>query len=92
MILVRVKIAEFDRFWSVFQTAGAEKRREYGSRGARVFRNDEDPHEVVLIFDWDRDRFEEFMSDPSVRETQRAGGAQGPPTPTYLTPAGELPS
>ena len=92
MILARVKVGDFERFWSVFQSAGAEKRRQYGCEGARVFRNEEDPAEVVLLFDWDRARFEDFMSDASVRETQRSGGAQGPPEVTYITQAGELPA
>lgn len=91
MILVRVKISDFDRFWSVFESAGAEKRAAYGSGGATVYRNEDDPNEVVLLFDWDRGRFEEFMSDPAVRETQRSGGAQGPPVATFLSEPRQLP-
>ena len=34
MILATTQFAEFDRFWSVFTTAGAEKRAEHGCKGA----------------------------------------------------------
>jgi hypothetical protein len=92
VVLGRVTIGEFEQFWSVFTTAGAEKRREHGSRGARVFRSADDPNEVWLLFDWDRAEFEGFLADPEVLPTMRSGGAQGPPEVRYVEPAGELPN
>ena len=41
MILATTTFAEFDRFWAVFSTAGAEKRAEHGCKGAMVFRDSE---------------------------------------------------
>jgi len=39
MILATPKLADYDRFVSIFSTKGAEKRREHGSKGATVFRD-----------------------------------------------------
>ena len=33
MVLATAKIEDFDRFWNTFSTKGAEKRKQYGSRG-----------------------------------------------------------
>jgi heme-degrading monooxygenase HmoA len=91
VVLARVTIGEFEQFWSVFTTAGAERRREHGSQGARVFRNQDDPNEVWLLFDWDREQFKAFLADPEVPGTMASGGAQGPPEVRFVEPAGELP-
>jgi hypothetical protein len=91
MILVSVDIAEWERFWSVFTSAGQEKRTEHGSNGVQVFRETDDPTKVWFLFDWDRDRFEQFLADPEVPPTMRSGGAQGPPAARFVEPMGELP-
>ena len=41
MILATAKIEDFDRFWETFSTKGAEKRKQYGSKGS---------HDVPAIF------------------------------------------
>ena len=43
MILATTKFADWDRFWSVFSTDGAEKRAEHGCKGALVFRDEPRP-------------------------------------------------
>ena len=66
MILATTKVADFDRFLSVFSTKGLEKRKQHGSKGATVFR---DPHEddrVWALFDWDGAGWQNFVSDPDV--------------------------
>src|SRR3954451_4347705 len=39
MILATTKVEDFDRFWSIFSTKGAEKRKAHGSKGAEVYRD-----------------------------------------------------
>ena len=82
--IARSRVEDFDRFRETFTTRGAAKRREHGSRGARVFRNADDPHEVIAVFDWDRPGVEAFMSDPEVREVMEAASLEGPPTFTFV--------
>jgi hypothetical protein len=88
MILATAKIEDFDRFWQVFSTKGAAKRKEHGCKGSQVFRDPNDPNRVWTVFDWDRESFEQFRSDPEVPEIFKEGGLQGRPEPAE--PAGEL--
>jgi quinol monooxygenase YgiN len=90
MLLARVRIGDFDRFWSVFTTAGADHRREYGSSGARAFRNAERPDEVLVIFDWSKEDYDRFLADPKSREIMASAGLEGPPEVTVLEPVGEV--
>jgi quinol monooxygenase YgiN len=90
VVLVRVEIGDFDRYWSVFSTIGAGLRREYGSRRARLMRNADEPGEVWILFDWDRDDAERFFADEQVAEIVRAAGGKMPPEIRHLEPAGEL--
>ncbi len=92
MILTTVEIEDFDTYWATFSTKGLEKRREHGSRGARVFRIEGDPHRVHVLFDWDRAGFEAFMADPEAPEIMKAAGLRGHPQPTFLEPPQSLPA
>ena len=51
-LLERHKIGDFARWRGVFES-DAPNRESAGCRGARVFRNAEDPEEVVVLFEWD---------------------------------------
>jgi hypothetical protein len=74
MILATTKFADWDRFWSVFSTGGAEKRAEHGCKGALVFRDDAAPDCVWAVFDWDDAGWESFVSDPSVPPVMKEAG------------------
>lgn len=92
MVLLRVRFGDWAQFWSVFTGAGADRRREHGSSGVRVWRSADDEHEAWLLFDWPRERFERFLADPAVRETMKAGGALGPPEVRYVERVDDLPA
>lgn len=92
MVLAKVKVGEFDRFWSVFTTEGAEHRRRFGSRGSRVLRNAENPNEVWILFDWTKEDFQRFLSDPRSSEIMGSAGLQGPPEPIFVESEGEVES
>jgi hypothetical protein len=79
MILATAKIEDFDRFWGTFSTKGAEKRRQYGSKGSHVFRDPNDDSRVWVVFDWDEEGFQNFVSDPDVPAIFQEGGLQGRP-------------
>lgn len=80
MILATAKIDDFDRFWNVFSTKGAEKRKQYGCKGSHVFRDPNEDDRVWVVFDWDGESWQEFVSDPDVPEIFREGGLQGRPS------------
>jgi hypothetical protein len=89
MLLARVRIGDFDEFWSVFTTKGADHRRTYGSAGARVLRNLDDPQEMIVLFDWSKEDYERFLADPETKGIMASAGLQGPPEVTRVEAAGE---
>jgi hypothetical protein len=79
MILATSKIEDFDRFWNAYSTKGAEKRKEHGSKGSRVYRDPNDEQRVWVVFDWDEEGFNELLADPDMPAIFQEGGVQGRP-------------
>jgi hypothetical protein len=79
MLLATTQIEDLDRFLDVFSTKGAEKRRQHGSKGALVFRDPSEDDRVWVIFDWDQDGWQSFVSDPEVPPILQAAGHKGRP-------------
>jgi hypothetical protein len=79
MILATTKVEEFDRFMEIFSTKGAEKRRQHGSKGAKVFRDPNEGDRVWVLFDWDEEGWQGFVSDPEVPPIMQEAGHKGRP-------------
>ena len=84
MILATAKITDFDRFLSVFSTKGSEKRKQHGSSGARVFRDPNEEGRVWVLFDWDAEGWQNFISDPEVPVIFQEAGIEGRPQAAEL--------
>jgi hypothetical protein len=79
LVLATAKIEDFDRFWNAFSTKGAEKRRQYGSKGSRVFRDPNENDRVWVLFDWDEEGYNNLMSDPEMPAIFQEARLQGRP-------------
>jgi len=79
MLLATTTVEDFDRFSSVFSTKSAEKRRQHGSKGSLVFRDPNQDDRVWVIFDWDLDGWQSFVSDPEVPPIMQKAGHKGRP-------------
>jgi hypothetical protein len=79
LILGTAKIEDLDRFLEAFTTKGAEKRREYGSKGSHVFRDPNDDARVWVVIDIDEEGYGKLMSDPDMPAIFQEGGLQGRP-------------
>ena len=79
MILATTKVEDFDRFEKIFSTKGAEKRKQHGSKGSHVFRDPNEDDRVWVIFDWDADGWQNFVSDPEVPAIMQEAGHKGKP-------------
>ena len=79
MILATTQVEDYDRFVSVFSTKGAEKRKQHGSKGAMVFRDPNEENRVWVIFDWDAQGWQSFVSDPEVPGIMQEAGHKGKP-------------
>jgi len=79
MLLATTQIEDLDRFLEVFSTAGAEKRKQHGSKSALVFRDPSEDDRVWVIFDWDEQGWQSFVSDPEVPGIMKQAGHKGRP-------------
>jgi hypothetical protein len=79
LILATTTVEDFDRFLNIFSTKGAEKRKEHGSKGATVFRDPNQDDRVWVLFDWDQEGWQSFLSDPEVPPIMQEGGHKGRP-------------
>jgi len=84
MILATAKVEDFDRFVSIFSTKGAEKRKQHGSKGATVYRDPNEEDRVWVLFDWDAEGWQNFVSDPDVPAIFQEAGLQGRPQSAEL--------
>jgi hypothetical protein len=84
MLLATTQVEDVDRFMEVFSTAGAEKRKEHGSKGAVVFRDPSEGDRVWVIFDWDAEGWKSFVSDPAVPPILATAGHKSKPQAAEL--------
>src|SRR5512133_2362450 len=66
MILATTNVEDVDRFLEVFSTKGAAKRQQHGSKGSTVFRDPAEEDKVWVLFDWNEEGWQNFVSDPEV--------------------------
>jgi hypothetical protein len=79
MLLATTQVEDFDRFLEIFSTKGAEKRKQHGSNGAVVFRDPTEEDRVWVVFDWDEQGWQSFVSDREVPPIIKEAGHKGPP-------------
>jgi hypothetical protein len=84
MILATTQVEDFDRFEKIFSTKGADKRRQHGSKGAHVFRDPNEDNRVWVLFDWDAEGWQSFVSDPDVPPIMQEAGHKGRPQAAVL--------
>jgi hypothetical protein len=80
MLLATTQIEDLDRFLEVFSTAGAKKRKQHGSKSALVFRDPSEDDRVWVVFDWDEQGWQSFVSDPEVPAIMQKAGHKGRPS------------
>jgi hypothetical protein len=79
MILATTTVEDFDRFVETYSTKGAEKRKQHGSKGSRVYRDPNENDRVWVVFDWDTEGWQTFASDPEVPGIMKEAGHKGRP-------------
>jgi quinol monooxygenase YgiN len=79
MLLATTQVEDFDRFLNVFSNAGADKRQEHGCKGAMIFRDPAEADRVWVVFDWDEQGWQSFVSDPAVPPIMKEAGHKGRP-------------
>jgi quinol monooxygenase YgiN len=82
--LVIHTVEDYEKWKSVFDEH-ARTRQEYGGKGATLFRNADNPNNIVLLWDWESaQKAREFAQSDSLREVMQRAGVQGMPTVIFL--------
>ena len=84
MMLATTRVEDFDRWMKIFSTTSAEKRKQHGSKGATVFRDPSEDDRVWVLFDWDAQGWQSFVSDPEVPPILQEAGHKGRPQAAEL--------
>jgi heme-degrading monooxygenase HmoA len=84
VILATTQVEDFDQFLKIFSTKGAAKRGQHGSKGAHVFRDPNEADRVWVLFDWDAEGWQNFVSDPEVPPILKEAGHKGKPQAAEL--------
>ena len=79
MLLATTQVEDFDRFLEIFSTTGADKRKEHGSKSSLIFRDPSEDDRVWVVFDWDEQGWQSFVSDPEVPAIMKEAGHKGKP-------------
>jgi len=67
-LLIRHRVTDFATWKPVFDEQDAT-RRAHGCRGGRLFRNAADPHEMLILLEWDDpERARLFAQSDDLRE------------------------
>ena len=60
--IVQVQVEEFEPFWLYFQTRDFHLRQAQGALGSQLFRHQDDPRLVTILFQWEsRRQLERFF-------------------------------
>jgi heme-degrading monooxygenase HmoA len=78
-LLIRHKVEDYAKWKPVYDQHGTT-RKASGSQGSQLFRNANDPNELVILFEWDDlEKARRFVQSEDLRRAmQRAGVADQP--------------
>lgn len=83
-VLVRHKVADYGRWKEVFDSH-LNARKRAGEIGCRLFHNADDPHDIVLLLDWESvEEARRFMASAELRDAMQRAGVQGTPDIQFL--------
>jgi hypothetical protein len=79
MFLATTTVEDVNRWLEIFATTSAEKRNQHGSKGSTVFRDPNQEDRVWVLFDWDAEGWQNFVSDPEVGAILQEAGHKSRP-------------
>jgi len=83
-MLVRHKVKDFDK-WKPLYDDHAVVRKESGSKGAHLFRNADNPNEVLILFEWESlGKARKFAESENLRQKMQEAGVLEMPDIYFL--------
>ena len=82
--LIRHKVEDFEKWKPIFDE-DAENREANGSMGGYLFRNADDPNEVLVLFEWDElDKVRRYGQTDELRQKMQQAGVDDRPDFYFL--------
>jgi quinol monooxygenase YgiN len=82
--LVIHTVEDYDQ-WKVIFDEHASTREEYGGKGAILYRDADNPNQLVILWDWESTaKAREFAQSDSLRDAMQRAGVKGQPTIIFL--------
>ena len=89
-IMIRHKVKDFSTWKPFFDKNGA-MRGKAGCKGGYIFHSEDNPNDVVVIFDWDNiDNAKKFAQSSQLRDAMQKAGVQGTPEVYFLDSEGRF--
>lgn len=82
-VLIHCKVEDYARWKPLFDEDSAN-RKAGGSKGGHLYRNANDPHEAIMVFEWDAGQAGQYMQSPALAATMQQAGVVGMPDVYFL--------
>ena len=83
-MLVRHKIQDYAKWKPVFDEHGAT-RKTSGSKGGHLFRNADNPNELIILFEWDDlKKARQLVQSEDLRKAMERAGVSDKPDIFFL--------
>jgi len=79
MFLATTTVEDVDRWVKIYSTISADKRALHGSKGSTVYADPREEGRVWVLFDWDAEGWQSFVSDPEVPPILKEAGHTSKP-------------
>ena len=82
--IVKHQVANFTNWLPVFE-GHQSFRMQHGEKSENVYRENDHPNNVVIMFEWEsKEKAEAFSNTPELKEAMIKGGVMGPPTVYFI--------
>ena len=83
-MLIRHKVKDFAK-WKPVYHEHADVRKDGGSKGAHLFRNADNPNEVLILFEWENlDKARKFAQSENLQQKMQEAGVSEKPDIYFL--------
>jgi heme-degrading monooxygenase HmoA len=83
-VIVRHKVQDYTKWYAMY-TGHASTRKTGGSKGARLFRNADNPNELVILFEWENlEKARQFVQSEDLRKIMEKAGVVDKPDSYFL--------
>ncbi len=88
-MLIIQKVEDYEKWKSIFDE-NTETRKENGSKEAHVFKSEDNPNEIVILYQWDDlNNARKFFESEDLKNKMKTAGVMGMPDIHFLEGIGK---